>query len=45
MAASACLRILLHPPRLERPGSDVMIAAGRFLAAQLELAYGLTQNA
>jgi len=39
MAASACLRIILHPNRLERPGSDVLIAAGRFMAAQLEAAW------
>ena len=39
MAASACLRILLQPARLERPGSDVMNAAGRFLAAQLDSAW------
>ncbi len=39
MAASACLRILLQPARLERPGSDVMNAAGRFLGAQLEAAW------
>lgn len=36
MAASACLRIQLRPSRLERPGSDALLAAGRFMAAQLE---------
>lgn len=39
MAASACIRVLLQPARLERPGSDVLTAAGRFLAAQLDSAW------
>ena len=45
MAASACLRILLQPARLERPGSDVMNAAGRFLAAQLDSAWAYPKRA
>jgi hypothetical protein len=36
MAAWACLRIFLQPARLDRPGSDVLTAAARFTAAQLE---------
>lgn len=45
MGASACLRIMLHPTRLEKPGSESLSLAGRIANAFLETNWSYPRRA